>query len=332
MLSPLVFWLLFGTAGGDALGNPAPVRRDHGPGTSGGGIATQSGETLRPGAFALSVRLDYTQFERLSSADIQEKTFKVDDEHAHFDAVRWSLLETVELSYGAAEGFQVSYAFGYYKANDVREGHLHSDGSYGFHELGDVSGMTDHRISAKLRLFSGPEGHFSLFSGIKLPFGDDDEVGEDGTRNEPLEPSLQPGSGAFDAMLGVAYSRWLNENVTLDTSLQYTRRTEEDDFKIGDLALFGAALAYRFTENVQTFPQLSVFLETNVRFLFRNREGAHEVENSGGTVLFVSPGIRVGLSERATLTLSPQFPVLQDLNDEQQETLFKVSMGLTFTF
>jgi hypothetical protein len=332
MLSPLVVCLLLGVAGGDSLAHPAPARRDHGPGTSGGGIATQSGETLKPGAFALTLRLDYTQFERLSSADIQEKTFKVDDDHAHFDAVRWSLLETVELSYGAAEGFQVSYSFGYYRANDLREGHLHADGSYGFHEFGDVSGMTDHWLSAKLRLLSGPEGHFSIFSGIKLPFGDDDEVGEDGTRNEPLEPSLQPGSGAFDAILGVAYSRWLSENVTLDTSLQYTRRTEEDDFKIGDLLLFGAAVAYRFTENVQTFPQVSVFLETNVRFLFRNREGAHEVENSGGTVLFVSPGIRVGLSDRAALTVSPQMPVVQDLNDEQQETLFKVAMALTFAF
>jgi hypothetical protein len=33
-------------------------------------------------------------------------------------------------------------------------------------------------------------------------------------------------------MLGVAYSRWLSERLTLDASAQYTRRTREDDFKV----------------------------------------------------------------------------------------------------
>ena len=42
------------------------ARGDHGPGTSGGGAATQSGETLKPGKFAIEFREDCTEFENLS--------------------------------------------------------------------------------------------------------------------------------------------------------------------------------------------------------------------------------------------------------------------------
>jgi len=316
--------------------NNSSPRRDHGPGTAGGGLSTVSGETLRPGSVSVALRLDYTQFERLSNADINRKTLKVDDDHVHFDAVRWSLLETFELAFGAAEDFQVAYSFGYYKANDVREGHLHGDGSYGFHDFGDVSGMTDHWLTAKGRLLKGPEGSFAVFGGVKFPFGDEDEIDETSrstsSNNRPLEPALQPGSGTFDAMLGLAYSRFLSETLTLDASVAYTRRTKEDDFKIGDLVLLGTAVAYRFTENVLTFPQPSAFLEVNVRHLSENREGSHEVNNSGGTVLFLSPGFRYGLSERASLTIAVQVPIVQDLNDVQQETDFKVSSGIVLSF
>lgn len=309
-----------------------PAWRDHGPGTSGGGLTTVSGETLRPGSVSLSVRIDYTQFERLSSADIQERTLEVSGDHAHFDAVRWTLLETFEVAFGAAEGLQLAWSFGYYRGNDLREGHIHGDGSYGFHELGDVSGMTDHWFTAKGRLLKGPGGSLAVFGGVKLPFGEDDEVGEDGSRNAALEASLQPGSGAFDAQLGVAYSRWLAENLTLDASFSYTLRGEDDHFKIGDLVLLGVAFGWRFTETVRDFPQPSLFLEAHVRHLFRNEEDGERIRNSGGTVLFLGPGFRLGFSERVSWTIAVQIPAVQVLHDEQQETLFKATMGLTFTF
>ena len=45
----------------------SPVFANHGPGTSGGGSATASGETLKQGHFELSLREDYTQFENVST-------------------------------------------------------------------------------------------------------------------------------------------------------------------------------------------------------------------------------------------------------------------------
>jgi len=311
---------------------PEPMKRDHGPGTSGGGLLTQSGEVLKPGAYSVSFRVDYTNFQKLNETQIQDKTMSMAGaDHVHFDAVRWSMLETFEIGVGATEDLQFGFSFGYYRANNVREGHIHASGTYGFHDFGDITGMTDQWITSKYRVMKDA-GSLAFFGGIKLPFGDDNETDEGGTGNAPLDPALQPGSGAFDFQLGAAYSRYLSSAVSLDTSVAYTYRTRADDFKIGDLILFGVALSYRFTESVQVFPQPSAFLELNVRHLFRNREGSEEEENSGGTALFVSPGFRLGFSDRVSFTIALQIPVVQALHDEQQLTKFKVSTGLTLSF
>ena len=311
---------------------PEPAKKDHGPGTSGGGLSTRSAETLKPDAFSATLRIDFTGYERLTSDDIREKTFDVSGDHAHFDAARWSMLETLELAFGALEDFEVGFSFGYYRASDVREGHIHGSGTYGFHEFGDVSGATDSWITVKGRIVKGPEGQWAILGGVKLPTGDDNETDESGTSNQPLEPSLQPGSGTFDVMGGVAYSRWLTERMTLDTSASYTWRSEENQYKIGDLVLFGVAAGYRLTEDMGTFPRVSLFGELAVRYLFKNEEDGEKVANSGGTTLFLGPGVRVGLSPRFSWDLAFYLPIVQDLNDEQQETTYKISTGITLTF
>jgi hypothetical protein len=314
---------------GSTMTEPLTLR-DHGPGTSGGGVSTTSGETLKSGAVRAAYRIDYTQFERLSNQDIRDQALEVGGSHAHFDALRWTMLQTLEISFGATDDLELGLTMGNYRGNDLREGHVHGNGTPGFHEWGDVTGATDPWISAKWRFSRGPEGHWAVFGGVKLPFGDDTERGEG--EDAPLEPALQPGSGTFDVRLGLAYSRWITERVTLDMSAGYTHRTEEDAFKIGDLALVAAALAYRFAEDMRTFPATSVFLEAAVRQLLRNEEDGENVRNSGGTTLFVGTGLRISFSARVAWDVAVQIPVLQHLHDEQQESLFKVSTGLSFLF
>jgi hypothetical protein len=50
--------------------------------------------------------------------------------------------------------------------------------------------------------------------------------------------------------VGLAYSRFLTSRVTIDASMLYMFRTENDDFKVGDRFDVGAALAYRLTESI----------------------------------------------------------------------------------
>src|SRR5258708_29491856 len=98
-------------------------------------------------------------------------------------------------------------------------------------------------------------------------------------------------------MLGLACSRFLTSRFTFDASAQYTLRSEANDFKLGDRIDAGTAFAYRFTGDIQKFPQWSAFAEANVRHLFKSEDNGVRDPNTGGTALFLTPGVRVGFTK-----------------------------------
>jgi len=167
-------------AAGEALAN-------HGPGTSGGGSSTVSGETLRAGGFDLSLRTDATWFESVSRTEAEAHALQ----SGEFDALRRSFVESLSLAYGITDDFQIAGQIGYYQGTDFVD--AEADGMGGVESVtADPNGITDLWITGKLRVMRGANGHFAFLGGVKLPTGEDDERLSNG---EPLEPSSQPGTG-----------------------------------------------------------------------------------------------------------------------------------------
>ena len=301
------------------------VYADHGPGTSGGGAATQSAETLKPGRFVIDLRTEYTEFENLSGSEVEAKAERA----GAFDMLDRSYLHTVAVSYGIVENFQASISIGYYAAEDAREAEFDIDDGETEILTFDPDGVTDLWLTGKYRFYRGPIGQFAAYGGVKFPTGKNEVENSDGER---VEPSATAGSGSFDGLVGLAYSRFLTSQITLDTSAHYIFRTEHDQFRLGDRIDAGAAIAYRFTEDIEKFPQFSVFAEANLRHLFESEEDGERDPNTGGTVLFLAPGARAAFTRNLALTVWPQFPVYQDLNGEQLETSFKVNAAVTVSF
>jgi hypothetical protein len=195
--------------------------------------------------------------------------------------------------------------------------------------VADPDGITDLWLNLKYRLVRGEPGNLAIVAGLKLPTGTDDETLDNG---EKLEPSSQPGTGAFDVRAGLAYTRYLNSALTLDASAVYTLRTEHDDFQVGDRFDAGVALAWRLIADEHAYPQYQVFGEALVTWLEEDEHDGESNANSGGTVLYLSPGARVRFSRNVALTVAPAFPVLQDLGGEQVEAEYRIIAALTFTF
>lgn len=323
---------------------------DHGPGTSGGGTSTQSAETLKPGQFSIEARLEATEFEHLSSSEISRSAAHT----GHFDLLDRSVLSSLSLSYGVAENFQLSLSIGYYDAENAREAvvpghhdpppaehggeaaeeHGHDEAehdaapgieSHGF----DPDGLTDLLLAGKYRFYRGPLGQFALIAGVKIPTGDDDVRDSTGAA---IDPAAAAGSGSWDFVGGLAYSTFITGQLTVDASAQYTLRTEHDDFKVGDRFDAGVAVAYRLTRDIERFPQVSLFVETNLRHLRPSEVGGEEHHNTGGTALFISPGARIRFSRHAAFSVAPHLPVVQDLEGEQLETAFKLTAAFTLSF
>jgi hypothetical protein len=296
---------------------------NHGPGTSGGGSATASGETLKAGRFELSLREDYTKFRKVNA----EQAESIALESGEFDAIQESYLTTGSLAYGITDDFQIGAILGYYKANNFID--AEAEDGVAESSAANPDGITDFAVSAKYRVLRGYPGNLSVIAGAIAPTGRNDVLLASG---ESLEPSSQPGTGEWGCQLGLAWSRFLTSRITADVSGIYTVHFENDNFKVGDRMDLGVAFAYRITESIRHFPNYSFFVECNSVWLGKDSADGVLNPNSGGWTVYLTPGARVRLSSWAALTVAPSFPILQETEGEQIKSRFKLAVTLSFSF
>ena len=303
---------------------PRVAPANHGPGTSGGGISTPSGEVLKQGKFELTLQEDYTQFEHVSRSAAERRALSAGE----FDSLENASVTSFGLSYGILDDLQLSANIGWYFGNNF----IDAESEDGVAESGvaDPSGLTDLSLTLKWRVLRGQPGNVALIGGVIVPTGRDDVRLDNG---DLLEPSSQPGTGAWGFRFGLGYSRFLTSHITIDTGAVYTLRTEHDDFKVGDRFDVGLALAYRLTESIQSFPNYSVFGEVAAVWIDKDHvNGEGDNPNSGGWTVYLSPGFRVRFNENVALSFAPSVPIYQSLNGEQVRSDFKLSATLSFSF
>lgn len=298
---------------------------DHGPGTSGGGLSVQSGEVLKRGAWSFELRSDYTAFNIPSDAEIAMKAATAGD----IDVLDHSLLQGICLSYGLAENLQVSASLGYYTASGGGTVSIDPDGGGLSRSTNEPKGFTDLWISGKWAFYKGPSGRLALYGGVKIPTGKKDVLDSNG---EPVDFASTPGSGATDLVGGLGYSTYVTSKLTLDASISSTFRGVYHGYRLGNRLDAGVALGWRFTESIRIFPQSSAFLELNYRSIGKVEDQGARDDNSGGSAVFLSPGLRFGFSPRAALSFALQLPLSQSPNGAQIETKLKAVASLSLNF
>jgi hypothetical protein len=294
-----------------ALLTATTARADHGPGTSGSGFTTLTAETLKPGQFSSSFQFDWTEFDGLGG-DIEG-----------VDLLDSSFLSTLNVAYGLTETHQLGLSFGYYSAEGNREFEEGEQVTF------DPDGFTDLWLTVKHRFYQGPAGSVTGILGLKVPVGDSSLTNTEG---EQVEPSATAGTGAWDGIAGLAYTVPLSAALTLDASALYTFRGERYDYRLGDRLDLGTSLAWRVCGDAKTFPQVSLVAEATLRHIAKSEEEGDKDGNTGGTVLFLSPGLKVSFTEKIAGSIGIQLPVLQDLNGRQVETQFRLITGVSIAF
>jgi hypothetical protein len=234
-----------------------------------------------------------------------------------------SYLTTLNVAYGVAENFQLGFTFGYYVGEGNRE--LEAPDLITF----DPDGFTDLWLTGKYRVYQGPAGQFALIAGVKAPVGESHVTN---SLSEQVEPSATAGTGAWDGMVGVAYSVPLSPALNFDASAIYTLRGERYDYRLGNRIDLGASIGWRVCGDAQTFPQVSLVAETTFRHVARSEAFGIEGVNTGGTVLFVSPGVKVAFSPRIAANLGVQLPIVQHQNGHQVETQFRLITAINIAF
>lgn len=195
---------------------------------------------------------------------------------------------------------------------------------------GDVDVSTSHTKSVgDVRLlgrYSGLNADRSVGVqfGLKLPTGEFHNNFLSGPQAaQPLDRGLQPGTGTTDLLLGVYTFGTVNPDweYFAQALLQQPLNSREN-FRPGTGA--NVTLGARYAGFERVMPQIQLNLRTE-----RRESGLNaDIENSGATLAYLSPGVNVRLTPNASAYAYLQIPIYQRVNGYQIEPRYSASIGL----
>ena len=165
-----------------------------------------------------------------------------------------------------------------------------------------TDGIGDIRITGRYQgiLRDCTYGTLGVLGGIKLPTG---SFTEKGTSTDPTMPGdvsidrgLQPGSGTTDIILGAYYSNDITENWDYFAQALYQRALNfREHYRPGDSVLGNVGMRYA------GFEYFSPLLQLNVKYANRDSGRNSDRYSTGGTFLYLSPGVSVPVIGRHLL-------------------------------
>lgn len=177
--------------------------------------------------------------------------------------------------------------------------------SWQIREIGDLRLVGRYQLAADIE--SGRA--YGVRFGFKLPTGRYDVRNDAG---EVAERSLQPGTGTTDLILGAYYQGPLPKDSNWFASAYVqSALNSRQEFRPG--TQFGADAGV-FVPIVGT---LGGQLQLNFLERWRDSGAEAEPQDSGGTFLFLSPGLSLALGQRWTIYAFVQLPLYQHVNGTQ---------------
>lgn len=169
---------------------------------------------------------------------------------------------------------------------------------------------------------------WGLQFGLKLPTGPTDVVFSDGPQaGEPLDAGLQPGTGSTDLLLGAYKFGMVTHEVDYFSQvLLQLPLNAKDDFKPG--AGINATVGVRYSGGGSFVPHLQI----NARLERPERGVNADVPNSGASLVYLSPGATVRLTDGLQSFAFVQVPIYQRVNGLQLEPRYSVSVGLHYAY
>jgi hypothetical protein len=161
----------------------------------------------------------------------------------------------------------------------------------------------------------------ALSGGARLPLGSASTKNDDG---EILDQHAQAGTGAWAGTWGVQFI-FGRQSLPLFFSTSYqVSGANGRHFRYGNVWRYNFALQYGLGAAVDLIG------EVNGRYSRRDQDGDAHDPNTGGTVVYLSPGLRVNLTGTVALRVQSQIPVVDDLYGLQHEK-YNFLAGLIWT-
>jgi hypothetical protein len=322
----------------------APALADHtgptGVGSSGGGIDVQGPETLEAGHFAVGARVSLTVPQDRWDAELEALAAR----HIHAHNTDSNLDAAIGVAYGVTDRLTISAEVPFIRRERLREGEHSHSGDVTTNEvvpLGSVSGIGDASVLAKYRVTSGEGGGLALIGGIKLPTGGTHARSPAGER---LETEHQTGTGSWDPILGAAFGASLGW-AALDGSVIYQFSGRGAQMTgLGDRLQAGLALSHRFGPSERHHAEegaphehhhhasWDVFASTAAEWEGRQTIAGAVERESGGTVVWLTPGVRYNMASELSIAAAVGVPLWQHIRASHPDNGYRLILSLGRAF
>lgn len=291
-----------------------------------GPITTTSASTHHKGKWSLEFITEFQKFDTFSDSRLLEFAEQGEEDVHNVD---YLLSTAVGVAYGLSDKLTFHLRIPYSFRNDIREIHHEpgengpEEGSHDIETLGDAQGLGDISVFGHYRFMKSPYLESAILFGLKMPTGKTSDTDDHGER---FETEFQPGSGSWDPMVGLAVTKSAGP-LSLDANILYTLVTKgSQDTDLGDTFNYNAAVSYRLMSGKAAW---DFILEANGIWKDKEKTAGEQDRNSGGNIIFLSPGVRISLAERLTASLSLGIPVIQGLNGKQNEIHYRSVFGVS---
>ena len=272
----------------------------------------------KPGQWTLNLGIDYADQNKPFIASDAAVTGQLSHHHDEQQTLtkRYSIGITHHLSETLQLGLELPLISRYHR-------HIHNHHGDKLFQEWQLGGLGDMWFQAQYLLLSDQERKVYLLAGIKLPTG--------GTRltntiGDEAEVGIQPGSGSYDTKWGVSYHDHII--LPLNTSIIYTTNGNgTDGWKNGDQC------AANLGTSIQCLPSLAISVQCNVLVIDKSLPGqtGEDVSTTGGTYLYLTPGIEYTLTDNTILTTQVQIPIYRYVNDIQLTADLAMRAGIQMT-
>jgi hypothetical protein len=184
--------------------------------------------------------------------------------------------------------------------------------------LGDIEVAARYALWTKVNFGARRVQEFAVSGGSALPTGNHDAKDSDGAL---IDPHGQLGTGGWGPFAGVHY-RFEQGDWMSFASLSYRLRTEAKYFDASKYK-FGDAVLWSVHEQYRPTPRVALDLGLDGRYAWADRAvdsdgtATSRVENTGGTLLSVAPGVYFKALGELWLFARGQVPVYKHLFGEQ---------------
>jgi len=203
------------------------------------------------------------------------------------------------------------------------------DGTPGGYNYNQFNTYGDARILVKVGLT--PDSDTGIIAGLKLPTGGTNQP-FNGAPGGIVDPSLQPGTGSTDLLLGGFYSGATDRLGWFAQALWQHAIASQAGYTPGDSMTVNLGLRYAdLGQRVVPLLQLN-YAHRNVDDGINASTEFDGTPQTGGDLLYIAPGVSARIGSGFSAYAYVQFPVYQDVNGVQLTPKQIYSFGLRKTF